>query len=132
VDTRIAGHPADADTGRAMPPSILIVDDHRTFRNAARALLEADGFDVVGEAPDAADGLARSTDLAPDVVLVDVRLPDRDGFALAADIVAAGTAVVLTSSSDDPAYPARAEASGAAGFVHKHDLDGAALRRLLA
>ena len=115
-----------------MPPSILIVDDHRTFRNAARALLEADGFDVVGEAPDAAAGLAGAQDLAPDVVLVDVRLPDRDGFALAADIVSGGTAVVLTSSSDDPDYPARALTLGAAGFLHKHDLDGAALRRLLA
>ena len=114
-----------------MPPTILIVDDHRDFRDAARALLEADGFDVVGEAADAATGLRATRDLAPEVVLVDVRLPDRDGFALAADVLAEGEAVVvLTSSSDDPCYPARAEACGAAGFLAKHDLCGVALRRI--
>ena len=115
-----------------MPPSILIVDDHRDFRDAARALLQADGFDVVGEAGDAAAGLRAARELAPDVVLVDVRLPDRDGFALAGDLRdGRGGTVVLTSSSDDPCYPARAAACGARGFVAKHDLCGAVLRQLL-
>jgi two-component system nitrate/nitrite response regulator NarL len=116
-----------------MPPSVLIVDDHRTFRDAARALLEADGFDVVGDAPDAAAGLRAARELAPDLVLVDVRLPDREGFELADELAAqGGMAVVMTSSSDDPCYPARAAACGAAGFVAKHDLCGVELRRLLA
>jgi DNA-binding NarL/FixJ family response regulator len=115
-----------------MPPSVLIVDDHRSFRDAARALLEADGFDVLGDASDAAAGLTAARRLAPDVVLVDVRLPDREGFELAADLLAeGGMAVVLTSSSDDPCYPARAQACGAAGFLAKHDLCGVELRRLL-
>ena len=115
-----------------MPPSILIVDDHRAFRRAVRALLLADGFEVVGEAHDAASGLSCAAELAPDVVLVDVRLPDRDGFALTTDLVASTAArVVLTSSSDDPCYPAQAEACGALGFIAKHDLCGEELRRLL-
>jgi DNA-binding NarL/FixJ family response regulator len=115
-----------------MPPTILIVDDHREFRTAARALLRADGFDVVGEACDAASGLRAAGDLAPEVVLLDVRLPDGDGFDMVADIRAAGPRVVLISSSDDPDYPARAAGCGAAGFLAKHDLSGEQLRRVLA
>jgi DNA-binding NarL/FixJ family response regulator len=115
-----------------MPPSIVIVDDHRAFRRAARALLRADGFEVLGEADDAASGLSAATELAPDVVLVDVRLPDRDGFSLTTDLLAQTSArVVLTSSSDDPCYPAQAEACGAAGFLAKHDVSGDAVRGLL-
>ena len=116
-----------------MPPTLLIVDDHGSFRATARALLECDGFDVVGEAPDGSTGLAAARDLDPDVVLLDVRLPDIDGFTVAERLAAAGArqAVILTSSSDDPLYPQRARDSGACGFVAKHDLSGAALQRLL-
>lgn len=117
-----------------MPTSLLIVDDHRPFRTAARALLQADGFEVVGEAADAAGALRAARRLEPQVVLVDVRLPDGDGFALAADLLSdrPAAAVVLTSSSDDPRYPQRAAGTGARGFVAKHDLCGSALRELLA
>ena len=116
-----------------MPPTLLIVDDHGSFRATARALLECDGFDVVGEAPDGSTGLAAARDLDPDVVLLDVRLPDIDGFSVAERLAAAGArqAVIMTSSSDDPLYPERARDSGACGFVAKHDLSGAALQRLL-
>jgi DNA-binding NarL/FixJ family response regulator len=117
-----------------VPRTILIVDDHAAFRRIVRAVLEADGYDVVGEAPDGRAGLSAALVLKPDVVLLDVRLPDMDGFAVALSLAAGGDgpAVVVTSSSDDPLYPARAARSGARGFVAKHDVCGAALDRILA
>ncbi|HEV2753263.1 MAG TPA: response regulator transcription factor [Solirubrobacteraceae bacterium] len=117
-----------------MRPTLLIVDDHPTFRGMAREILESDGFDVVGEAPDGGAALSAARDLRPDVVLVDVRLPDTDGFAVARRMTAHGDApaVVVTSSSDDPLYPGRARSSGARGFLAKHDLCGPALSLLLA
>lgn len=117
-----------------MSPTLLIIDDHAAFRAGARALLEADGYEVVGEAGDARAGLDAARTLKPDVVLLDVRLPDMDGFQVVGCLAARGcaAAVVVTSSSDDPLYPERALNSGARGFVAKHDVCGAALDRLLA
>jgi DNA-binding NarL/FixJ family response regulator len=114
-------------------PTVLIVDDHAAFRAGVRALLEADGYDVVGEAPDGQAGLDAAGTLNPDVVLLDVRLPDMDGFTVAGRLAACGceAAVIVTSSSDDPLYRERAQSSGARGFVAKHDVCGAALDRLL-
>ncbi len=116
-----------------MLPTVLIVDDHRLFRATARALLEADGFHVVGEAPDAGGALVAVQDLRPDIVLLDVKLPDHDGFYVAACLTAHGDgpAVIVTSSSDDPDYPERARRSGACGFLAKHDVCGWQLQRLL-
>jgi len=116
-----------------MPPTLLIVDDHAAFRSTARALLECDGWNVVGEAGDGPSGLSAARDLKPDVVLLDVRLPDIDGFAVAERLTAegGGPVVVVTSSSDDPLYPDRAKRNGACGFLAKHDLSGEALQRLL-
>src|SRR4051812_22618603 len=115
-----------------MARTLLIVDDHAAFRSTARALLECDGWNVVGEAGDGTSGLTAARTLKPDVVLLDVRLPDIDGFAVAEALAAAGgggPAVIVTSSSDDPLYPDRARRTGARGFVAKHDLSGAALPR---
>jgi DNA-binding NarL/FixJ family response regulator len=116
-----------------MNHTLLIVDDHAAFRSTARALLECDGWNVVGEAGDGTSGLTAARDLKPDVVLLDVRLPDIDGFAVAEALAAGGggPAVIVTSSSDDPLYPDRARRTGARGFVAKHDLSGAALQRVL-
>ncbi|MEA2154631.1 MAG: hypothetical protein QOE11_771 [Solirubrobacteraceae bacterium] len=116
-----------------MSPTVLIVDDHAAFRAGARALLEADGYHVIGEAQDGQAGLDAVKTLNPDVVLLDVRLPDMDGFTVAGRMTQSGcdSAVIVTSSSDDPLYPARAQSSGARGFVAKHDVCGAALDRLL-
>lgn len=117
-----------------MTRTILIVDDHSIFRRAVRAVLESDGYEVVGEAPDGRSGLSAAVALCPDVVLLDVRLPDMDGFAVALALAqyGPGPRVIVTSSSDDPLYPARAARSGACGFVAKHDVCGAALDRILA
>ena len=116
-----------------MAHTLLIVDDHAAFRSTARALLECDGWNVVGEAGDGTSGLTAARTLKPDVVLLDVRLPDIDGFAVAEALAAEGSgpAVIVTSSSDDPLYPDRARRTGARGFVAKHDLSGAALQRVL-
>ena len=113
-------------------PTVLIVDDHAAFRALARRVLQADGYDVVGEATDGQTGLDAAGSLQPDVVLLDVRLPDMDGFQVACDLASCCTAaVIVTSSSDDPLYPGLAVSSGARGFVAKHDVCGAVLDRLL-
>ena len=116
-----------------MSPTVLIIDDHAAFRAGVRALLAADGYDVIGEAPDGRRGIEAAAELQPEVVLLDVRLPDMDGFEVAGELaVRCSCAIVITSSSDDPLYPARAVGSGARGFVAKHDVTGPALDRLLA
>lgn len=116
-----------------MRPTLLIVDDHGAFRATARALLECDGWDVIGEAGDGTSGILAARELKPDVVLLDVRLPDIDGFTVAERLTAGGNgpAVVVTSSSDDPLYAEQARRNGARGFIPKHDLSGEALQRLV-
>ena len=113
---------------------VLIVDDHPSFRATARALLEAEGFDVVGEAEDGASALRAARALHPELVLLDVQLPDTDGFAVAAALTAnngSAPAVVLTSSRDADDFGELVAASGARGFVPKAELSGAALSALL-
>jgi DNA-binding NarL/FixJ family response regulator len=114
--------------------TVLIVDDHPGFRSAARALLEADGFDVVGEAADGASGLAAAARLRPGLVLLDIQLPDLDGFTVAERLASAEPppAVVLVSSRTASSYRRRLADSPARGFVAKSDLSGAALSALLA
>ena len=115
-----------------MSPSVLIVDDHAGFRTSARRLLEADGYVVVGEAADAAGALEASPTLAPDLVLLDVALPDLDGFEVARRLTAAGDGpdVILTSTRDWSEVGALVTGCGARGFVSKDDLSGAALAAL--
>jgi DNA-binding NarL/FixJ family response regulator len=121
-----------------MAVRVLIVDDHAPFRALARMLLVADGFDVVGEAGDGADALATSRDLRPDVVLLDVQLPDVDGFSTdgfgVAEALAgqeAAPVVVLVSSRSRTDYGRRVDDSVAQGFIAKAELSGAALRLVL-
>lgn len=115
-----------------MAVTVMIVDDHAGFRSFARAILEAEGFDVVGEAPDGAAALAAVRALAPDIVLVDVALPDMDGFAVCDALLDGdrGLAVVLMSSRDDSVYRRRLERSQARGFIPKQELSGPALASL--
>ena len=112
-----------------MPQTVLIVDDHAGFRGFARRLLEADGYTVVGEAEDAASALAAVETLRPELVLLDIVLPDMDGFAVAERLLENGDGpiVVLTSSREAADFGMRLELGLARGFIHKDDLSGAAL-----
>jgi DNA-binding NarL/FixJ family response regulator len=113
--------------------SVLIVDDHPSFRASARALLEAEGFDVVGEAHDGEGAIEAVGELRPDVVLLDVQLPDQSGFQVASQLTRNGAAVsvVLVSSRDGSDYGPLVEESGARGFVPKAELSGARIAALL-
>jgi DNA-binding NarL/FixJ family response regulator len=116
-----------------MPHRVLIVDDHAGFRTQARALLESEGFLVVGEAADGHAAILAAARLTPDVVLLDVQLPDIDGFEVAEQLTAdAGAAqVILTSSRDGADFGSLVTRCGARGFVPKGELSGAALEALL-
>jgi len=114
--------------------SVLIVDDHPSFRASARRLLEAEGFDVIGEAGDGHTAIAATERLKPDLVLLDVQLPDLDGFEVAARVAALGlpSAVILTSSRNPAEYGPLVTKSPVRGFVPKAELSGAVLTALLS
>ncbi|MDA0170994.1 response regulator transcription factor [Solirubrobacter taibaiensis] len=116
-----------------MATTVLIVDDHSAFRSRAKRMLEAEGFEVVGEAADGASGVDAAKRLAPDVVLLDLQLPDTTGFDVAEAISAeaAPPAVVITSTRENDDYDDRARRCGARGFVSKAELSGAAIEELL-
>jgi DNA-binding NarL/FixJ family response regulator len=113
--------------------TVLIVDDHPSFRATARMLLTAEGFDVVGEAEDGASALTAAAELHPDVVLLDVQLPDLDGFEVATRLTATGDgpAVVLVSSRDGSDFGPLVASSGARGFIPKAELSGERIAALL-
>jgi DNA-binding NarL/FixJ family response regulator len=110
------------------------VDDHPSFRASARVLLEAEGFDVVGEAADGAGAIAEAGRLRPEVVLLDVQLPDIDGFDVAAQLTGIDGApvVILVSSRDGSDFGPLVTRSGARGFVPKAELSGDRVQELLA
>jgi two-component system nitrate/nitrite response regulator NarL len=117
-----------------MGPSLVIVDDHAGFRRSARRLLAAEGFVVVGEAADGSSAISQVRVWRPEVVLVDVLLPDIDGFAVAEALWQEPDppVTVLTSSRDATDFATRLARSPAKGFLHKGDLSGAALRAIVA
>jgi len=112
---------------------VLVVDDHASFRGCARAVLESEGFEVVGEAADGESAVALALELEPELVLLDIQLPDIDGFEVAARMLAHDPQlqIVLVSSRDRSTYGPRIEQSGARGFLSKGDVTGATLEELL-
>jgi DNA-binding NarL/FixJ family response regulator len=116
-----------------MSRTVLIVDDHAGFRTAARALLEAENFDVVGEAEDGAGAVAAAAELCPEVVLLDIQLPDFDGFEVAEQLANDGvpSAIVLISSRDATSFRRRLAANPSWSFIPKSELSGEALAAAL-
>ena len=113
--------------------NVLIVDDHAGFRATARKWLVSGGFDVVGEAADGAQALEAVERLRPDVVLLDVQLPDVNGFEIAAQLSSNShrPEIVFTSSRDAAEFGGLVERSGARGFIPKAKLSGSRLAALL-
>jgi DNA-binding NarL/FixJ family response regulator len=122
----------DRATIRRMPRSVLVVDDHSGFRDAARALLESAGFEVIGEAHDGESALHAAERLHPAIVLLDVQLPDIDGFAVAEQLARGykPPAVILTSTREASSYRRRLATSSALGFIAKRELSVEALAAL--
>ena len=116
-----------------MRTRVLIVDDDPRFRALTRALLDRSGYAVAGEAADGVQALAAAARVRPDAALVDVQLPDTDGFTLARRLADAnhGLRILLTSMDRTLATPAALAASGAVAFVPKDDLAVTDLARWL-
>lgn len=119
-----------------MATTVLLVDDHPSFRATARALLVAEGFEVVGEAADGRSAVEAVERLRPDIVLLDVQLPDIDGFTVATELCkcppnGGRPVIVLTSSRDAADFGPLVGRCGAAAFVPKAELTGAVLRAVL-
>lgn len=117
-----------------MARRVLIVDDHAEFRALARAMLERGGFKVVGEAVDGAQTLKAVAQVRPEVVLLDVQLPDVNGFDVAQALCEGehGPVVVMISTRDAADFGGRLERSGARGFIPKSRLSGPALAELVS
>jgi len=115
-----------------MVRTVLVVDDHAGFRELARTLLEEVGYHVIGEATDGVTALSACRRLRPDAVLLDVHLPDMDGFAVAAalGLERPPPRVVLTSADEDERVGSLLRRSGALGFVAKSALANAQIRTL--
>jgi DNA-binding NarL/FixJ family response regulator len=113
--------------------TVLIVDDHPTFRRFARRLLEEAGYEVIGEAIDGAEALKTAQDLRPESVLLDVLLPDRSGLEIASDLAVslADTAVVLTSSRSASDLGVVLDETPALGFIPKSSFSGEAFAALV-
>jgi DNA-binding NarL/FixJ family response regulator len=114
--------------------TLMIVDDHKSFRRAARRMLESAGFEIIGEAADGESALEAISGLRPDVVLLDVQLPGIDGFEVATRLTerAGAPAIVMTSSREASDFGPLVEQSGARGFIHKADISGPAISAVLA
>ena len=112
----------------------VIVDDHAGFRDQAAELLRSAGYEVVGSCPDGRSAVDAISALRPDVVLLDVQLPDTDGFALISRLVAVsdGATIVLTSTREAADYGGRVARSGAAGFISKAELSAQSLANVVA
>jgi len=115
------------------PLSVVVVDDQAPFRLAARAVLRrTEGFELVGEAANGIEAIALADSLHPDLVLMDINMPEMGGLEATRRIVTEhpGTVVFLCSTYDVSDLPADATASGARAYVHKEQLGPKVLRRL--
>jgi CheY-like chemotaxis protein len=117
----------------AVSRSVLVVDDDATFRRLIGGILSGWGHTMVGEAAGVEEALARAVELRPDIALVDIGLPDGDGFSLTRQLSTMPwqLRVVLISTDADAASVPATRRAGASGFLPKDKLSGPALRRLI-
>jgi DNA-binding NarL/FixJ family response regulator len=126
--------PHPSATILVMTRTVLIVDDHPSFRASARAMLESEGFVVIGEAEDGAEALEAVDTLHPDIVVLDIQLPDMSGFDVCAALERRNGPppdIILVSSRDVSDYGELVATSCACGFVPKGDLSGDLVAALL-
>ena len=112
---------------------VLIVDDQVPFRLAARAVLRrSEGFELVGEASDGLEAVARVTELSPALVLMDINMPNMNGIDATREIlaIAPSTTVFLCSTYQRSDLPPEAQTSGAAAYVNKEELTPDLIRTL--
>ena len=125
----------DARNGHSLDVArtLLIVDDHDAFRSFVRSLVDADGFEVTGEAADGESALGAVEQLHPDVVLLDVQLPGIDGIEVAERLASRGDApdVILMSTRDASDYGRRLRDSRALGFIQKDQISAETLAAVL-
>jgi two-component system response regulator EvgA len=114
-----------------MAMTVLIVDDHPSFRSSARRLLESEGFEVVGEACDGEEGLALARELEPQLVLLDVALPGLNGYEVAERLAGGSSKIVLVSSRSREDLGHRVDEAPALGFVAKERLSVPAILELV-
>lgn len=116
-----------------MGKRVLVADDHAGFRTAVRLLLERRGIEVVGEVADGASAVVAARRLLPDVVIVDVDLPDASGFDVAAELCELRPTLltILLSSRKGPGDAERAFAVGADAYLDKADLDADTIAQLI-
>jgi CheY-like chemotaxis protein len=117
----------------AVSRSVLVVDDDAIFRRLISGILSGWGHTVVGEATSVQEALTQAAELRPDTALVDIGLPDGDGFTLTRQLRAMPwpPRVVLISTDADAASIPATRRAGASGFLPKGELSGPALRRLI-
>ena len=134
---RVGAEPLEGQrkmTSKEATTSVVLADDHAVVRQGLKRLINrAPDLKVIGEASDGRGGLEAAAALSPDVVLLDIGLPDVDGFEVADRLAASGASpsIVLISSRDPETYRQRIDSSAAVAFLAKHELDGGVLRALV-
>ena len=114
--------------------SVLLVDDQQVFRNIVRNTLSSDSvFEIVGEAVDGTNAIELTEQLQPEVIVMDIQMPDMSGIEAARKILTdmPGVRIVLTSMGEDSEYEPLAREIGACGFVSKRELSASAVRALI-
>jgi DNA-binding NarL/FixJ family response regulator len=118
---------------KARTVRVVLVDDQESFRSAARLVIDmSEGFELVGEAETAEEGLEMAAELSPDLVLMDINLPGIDGLEATRRLVAGqnGTRVIVLSTYEASEYEARSLEAGAVAFISKSEFDPDTLCRV--